>query len=111
MANTYNWKINKLEVVKSKKGLANVVSRIHYKYTATSDQLDSNGNNYEKSVISVCSTNDPVENEYIDFDNLQEANVVNWLENLLDIDSIKQNLDNQLLELINPTKELKSVPW
>jgi len=111
MANTYNWKINKLDVTKSEKGLSNVVSKIHYKYTAISDQVDSNGNNYEKSIISVCSIDDPVENEYINFENLTEADIVYWLEKSLDISSIKQNLDNQILELINPTRELKNVPW
>ena len=112
MANTYAWTINKLDVHPTEESLSNVVYNVHWSYTATSDQTDPEGEAYLATSIGTQSVGAPEPNSYIAFDSLTESNVVGWLEaSDLDVDSLKANLDAQIVELITPTSVAKDVPW
>jgi hypothetical protein len=59
MANTYAWTINKLDVRPTQDSLSDVVYNIHWTYTATSDQLDKEGNAYSTSLIGTSPVGEP----------------------------------------------------
>ena len=112
MANTYAWTINKLDVRPTQDSLSDVVYNIHWTYTATSDQVDSDDNAYTASAIGTCSVAAPDPDNYIAFGSLTQSNVVGWLEaSDLNIDALKANLDAQIAEVITPTSVAKDVPW
>jgi len=112
MANTYNWKINKLDVRTRGDGMADMVYNIHWSYTAISDQKDSDDNEYSARLIGtqVITGADP--NNYIAFEDLKESDIVGWLEGAgLDTKGLKETLDKKIEQLITPTFASKDVPW
>ena len=48
---------------------------------------------------------------FIEYDDLKESDVINWLESGLDVDSMKQNLSDQLSVLANPTDVVLRPNW
>lgn len=111
MANTYTWKINKLDVKKEQNGLRNIVYDVYYSFEASSSELDFNGEPYKVKINRVCSLQDPSVEDYVEFDDLTKDQVVAWIENSIDVDNLKFFLDNMLSEKINPSVESKTAPW
>jgi hypothetical protein len=48
---------------------------------------------------------------FIEYDNLNKSDVIEWLENKLDVDSMKTNLSNQISKLENPTDVVLRPSW
>ena len=101
MANTYAWTINKLDVRPTQDSLSDVVYNIHWTYTATSDQLDSDGNAYTAQAIGTSPVGEPDPENFTDFANLTQSQVEGWLtadgslENIGDhVDSIIEKKNN-----------------
>lgn len=111
MANTYNWKINKLDVKKEQDGLTDVVYDIHYTYTGTSSDTDDDGNAYTASMIGAKKIEAPDPENYIQFDQLTKDQVVAWLEESLEVDELNNTLDTIISELVTPSIESKNAPW
>jgi hypothetical protein len=111
MANTYSWTINKLDVHPTEDTLTNVVYNVHYTYVGTSDQTDPDGNNYTANIIGTIVVGSPDPDDYIPFEDLEESDVVGWIEPELDLDALQSSLDNTIAEEINPTSVAKDVPW
>lgn len=111
MANTYAWTINKLDVRPTQDELSNVVYNIHWTYTATSDQLDSDGNPYTVSLIGTSPAGEPDASDFTDFENLTQAQVEGWLAADASISNIQEAADAQLEQIITPTSITKDVPW
>lgn len=111
MANTYFWTINKLDVYPTEDTLTDVVYNVHYTYTATSSQTDSNGNNYTADIIGTTTVDAPDPDNYTEFNDLVKSDVVGWVESALDVDLLQDSLDNIITEKITPTSESKDVPW
>lgn len=111
MANTYTWTINKLDVRPTQNSLSNVVYNVHYSYTATSNQTDSNNDAYKSTVIGVAKIDEPNSEDFTAFDELTQSDVEAWLIDNLDVNQLKSNLDNLITEKITPTSVTKDVPW
>jgi len=111
MANTYSWTINALDVYPSQDSLANVVYNIHWGLTATSSETDEDGNAYSATSIGTQIVEAPEADDFTEFDSLTQEIVEAWLEaSDMDIDSMKESLDSQLLEKITPTSVTLSLP-
>lgn len=111
MANTYSWAINALDVYPTQDPLTDVVYNIHWGMTATSDQLDDNGNAYTASSIGTQTVAAPDADNFTSFDNLTQEIVEGWLEaSSLNVDSIKASLDAQIVERITPTSVTRQLP-
>jgi|TARA_R110002020_G_C16258505_1_gene770314 hypothetical protein len=112
MANKYEWTIHVLDVHPTEDELSNVVYNLHWRLTATSDELDPEGNAYKSSSIGTQVIGSPDPDHFTSFDDLTKSEVEGWLESSeLDIDLIKSSLDNQIKQLITPTSISKNAPW
>ena len=111
MANTYTWTINKLDVYPTEDSLSDVVYNIHWTYTATSDQLDSDGNAYKAEAIGTSSVEAPDPNDFIAFADLTQSQVEDWLNADGTLANIEDHVDSMIEEKITPTSEAKDVPW
>ena len=88
-----------------KDGLKDCIHNVHWSYEAT------DGTNNATS-IGVESLEAPSEEVFTPFDELSEDDVVAWLEDKMDLDSLKANLDDQLDKIANPviiTKRFSSI--
>ncbi len=94
---TFTWTIAALDCAVSKDGLSNVVQTIHWRYRGT------NENDNTSEVYGSQSVGDPNPDEFTPFDDLTLETVSQWLESIMDMEEIKQNIENQINELENPT--------
>ncbi len=107
MANTYTWKINQLDAKIQQDGLDNVIYTVHWSYIAQDDS--------EPKITANCIGSEYfkyIEGEpFTPYNELSKEDVVGWLESNLDVESIKQNLDNKIELQKNPVDEYLQPDW
>lgn len=104
MANTYSFRINAVDVHTSKNDLEKVIYNVHWSYIAE----DENGN--KASMIGVKSVSDPDPENFTAFESLIQSDIIAWIEPLMDIESMKSNLDAKISEKVAPTRQTLQVP-
>lgn len=93
--NTYYWKINAVDCYALKDGLEKVAYNIHWSYFATDGT-------HIAAIGGVAGVGDPASENFIPFEQLTEQQVIDWFIAELDIENMKENLDEQLSNLISP---------
>jgi len=106
MANTYKWTINALDAKISHDSKDNVINTIHWGYSA----VDNDDATKTASSIGTHSVEYDADN-FKEYDNLAEADVISWLEAGLDVDALKVGLDAQIALLKVPVKKTFSNPF
>ena len=114
MAITYKWTINALDAKISHDGKTNVVDTIHWSYSASeSEAAASEGeipNIHSASSIGTYSLEYDADN-FIEYDNLVESDVISWLEASLDVESMRASLDAQIELLKTPVNTTFHSPF
>lgn len=111
MANTYAWTINKLDVRPTQDSLSDVVYNIHWLYTATSDQIDANGDPYTAQAVGTSPVEEPDPDNFTAFADLTQSQVEEWLTSDGSMSNIKAHVDSMIEEKINPISVTKDIPW
>ena len=99
----YNWVINALDAKIKEDDQDNVIFNIHWSYNAEKGD-------YKSNMIGTYSVEYDKDN-FIKYDDLQKSDIESWLEAGLDVDSMKQNLSDQLSMLANPTDVVLRPNW
>ena len=105
MANTYKWKINALDAKVSVGDDENVVYTVHWGLIATSEDGE-----HTVSSIGTHGVEYDADN-FTAYEDLTEEIVIGWLEDGLDVDSMKVNLDGQIEKLITPEETTYHNPF
>ena len=100
----YEWSFGNLTCFKEYEGQVDVVSGIPWTLTATDGAYSAS--DFSTVVVSY-SVGDP----FIAFADLTKANIEGWVEEVLDVDAIKQRLDDEVAEQQSPTTESLPTPW
>ena len=99
--NTYTWEIQAFKVKRNEGELVNVVYQIQYLYRATDGE-------FKTLVSDVASIGGPDEENFTEYENLTQEQVIGWLENSVDVDALKSFLDSKLLKIrANNSKTLR----
>jgi len=106
MANTYKWTINALDAKISHDSKDNVINTIHWGYSA----VDNDDAAKTASSIGTHSVEYDADN-FTEYDSLAEADVIGWLENGLDVDSMKASLDAQIALIKAPVNIIFRAPF
>jgi Tat protein secretion system quality control protein TatD with DNase activity len=107
MAITYKWTINALDAKISHDSKDNVINTIHWGYSASEEH---EAGMYTASSIGTHPVEYDADN-FTEYDSIQEADVIGWLENGLDVDSMKASLDSQIELLKAPVNITFQVPF
>jgi len=107
MANTYTWLINSLDAKIHDDGLDNVIYTVHYTFIGQDDSEEP----VSASSIGTLGVQYNPEDPFIEYDDLVKSDVVGWLEEGLDVDSMKESLDNQIELKKNPVDETLRPDW
>jgi len=107
MANTYTWKINRLDAKIHEKGLDNVIYTIHWSYFATDDSEQL----IQVSIIGTLNVQYNEGDPFIPYADLTKDEVIGWLDAGLDVEGMKINLDNQIELKKNPVDEYLRPDW
>ncbi len=105
MANTYNWKINALDAKVSVGDDENVVYTVHWSLIATSEDEEHAVSNIGTHGVEYDADN------FVPYEDLTEEIVIGWLEDALDVDSMKAKLDVQIEKLITPQEITYTDPF
>ena len=102
--NTYKFHINAVDVHTQQDELEKVVYNVHWSYIAQ----DENGNT--ASMIGVQSVEAPDAENFKPVEELVQADIISWIEPLLDTETMQSNLDAQIAEKVAPSKQTLQVP-
>lgn len=102
----YNWEILAMEVVLQQDGLTNVVSNLDWKLKATVDGEKYNASHQAKQYIGA-----PDADKFTNYNELTKEQVVSWLESILDVPQLKENLAHQIDLQANPTHATLPPPF
>lgn len=107
MANTYSWRINALDAKIHENNLDNVIYTVHWSFIGQDDSEEP----VSASSIGTLTVQYNPEDEFIEYDDLVKSDVVGWLEAGLDVEAMKQNIDNQIELKKNPVDETLRPNW
>lgn len=112
MAISYSWNVNTVDVYPTEKGQTDVIYNVHWRLNATDTQVDAKGNPYTSSVYSTQNLDTSDLSDFIDFDSVTSAEVQGWVESAMGeerVQSLKDGLDANIADQINPTSETKQL--
>ncbi len=95
----YNWTITALECKALEDGLTNVISTIHWRYSATNEN-GITAETYGAQNVSLDTLVNP--ENFIQYINVTKEIIIGWLESTLDITLIQENLNKQIDLIITP---------
>ena len=113
MAINYTWDVSRVDVYPTKEGKDDVVHNIHWRIIGADDSNnDSDGNAQRSSVYGtqVIDTSDLL--NFTAFADLNSTIVQGWVEDALGestVNELKQTIDNEISEKVNPTSETKTI--
>ena len=107
MANTYNWRINALDAKIHENDLDNVIYTVHWSFIGQDDSEEP----VSASSIGTLGVQYNAEEPFIEYADLTKEDVVGWLEAGLDVEAMKQNIDNQIELKKNPIDETLRPNW
>lgn len=102
--NTYYFKINAVDAKVSSNGLSNVITTVHYAHFVK----DEHGNEYGRNDAIVLP--EPQPDNFVAVDNLVQADIIAWIEPLLDLEALQIALDAKLAEKITPSVVRLAIP-
>lgn len=100
----YTWEILSLYTAPHENGLDNVVKKINWRFQATEDS-------YYGDVYEVTELSSPSSDNYIQYDNLTEKTIINWIKLNRNYDELLELVHTRLEENKNPKIVEKNVPW
>ena len=107
MAITYKWTINQMNAHIQAEGEDNVIFTVHWAFMGQDDSEEP----VSASSIGTLGVEYNPENPFIPYADLTKEDVVGWLESGLDVDSMKENLDEQIELKKNPVDETLRPDW
>ena len=107
MAINYKWDIPQMNAHIQADGQNNVIYTVHYTFIGQDDSEEP----VSASSIGTLGVEYNPENPFIPYADLTKEDVVGWLESGLDVDSMKENLDEQIELKKNPVDETLRPDW
>ncbi len=104
MAIVYTWNFPEFEVIIEQENKTNIVKNIHW-------ILVGKDGSYEATNYGSVALDPPVSQSFVEFENLTEEIVLSWIENKLDVESIKVNIENSINKQKNPVMQTLTPPW
>ncbi len=108
METNFQWVISQLNCAVESEGLPNVINVIHWRYNAI--QVDGDitwfADMYNSSGIA-----QPNPQNFIPYEDVTEAEVIGWLEEILPVDEMKASLEANIYNQQHPTEITLPLPW
>ena len=99
MSISYKWSIISMQTLSNLDSLNNVVRDVHWKVTAVKDGV-------KRDVDAFVRLSSPSANNFTDYNNLTEAQVLEWVKSELDVQAIEAGLANQFTSGLE-----RALPW
>jgi kynureninase len=104
----FNWVISQLDSIPSLDGMDKVISVIHYR---AQKEYQEDVIHFTADTYGALAVQAPHEASFTPYDEVTQAMVESWLNELLDTESIEANLDAQIQNFLNPPIVAYPLPW
>ena len=108
MATTYKWVVSQLDTAPSEDGLTDVVKVVHWRYQA--EQVDGDKVWFAET-YGASSVGQPNPQNFVPYEDVTEAEVISWLEEILPVDAMQASLEANIALQINPVEITLPLPW
>jgi hypothetical protein len=109
MATTlFSWTISELNCAVESEGLPDVINVIHWRYNAT--QVDGDKTWFAET-YGASSVAQPNPQNFVPYEDVTEAEVISWLEEILPVDAMQASLEANIALQITPTEVTLPLPW
>jgi hypothetical protein len=102
---TYTWIFSAFDCKVDKDGMQNVITTIHWRYKGT----DEDGVSVER--YGAHSLPSPTPSTFIPYSNLSKEQVIEWMEETMDIESMNLNITQQIELIKYPVYVTLSPPF
>lgn len=110
----FNWIISAMDCKVLDGSMTDVVQTVHWRYNATNIVPATSGSTektYFAEMYGAARVGDPTPENFTDYNSLTKEQIVGWLEEALDVDSMQENLTNQINLKINPVNVTLPPPF
>jgi kynureninase len=104
----FNWVISQLDSIPSLDGMDKVISVIHYR---AQKLYEEDVIHFRADTYGALAVQAPHEASFTPYDEVTQAMVESWLNELLDTEAIEANLDAQIQNFLNPPIVAYPLPW
>jgi hypothetical protein len=108
METNFQWVISQLNCAVESEGLPNVINVIHWRYNATKVEGDKT---YFADTYGSSSVSHPNPQNFTPYEDVTEEEVINWLEQILPVETMQSGLEANIALQINPTEVTLPLPW
>ena len=99
----FEWQKPTLEVKLVDGSLENVIKTVHWRYKGTNEN-EISAEMYGANALEI-----PSEENFVPFDELTNEYISKWLESILDIKQMQENISNQIDLIENPITIIKTI--
>ena len=104
----FSFLISQLDSIPSLDGMDKVISVIHYR---AQKQYEEDVIHFTADTYGALAVQAPHEASFTPYDEVTQAMVESWLNELLDTEAIEANLDGQIANFLNPPIVAYPLPW
>lgn len=102
---TYNWTFPAFDCILNEDGLQKVVTTVHWRYRGT----DEDGITAE--AYGAQAVGEPNPDAFTPYPNLSKEQVIGWMESVIDMEQLNQNIQTQIDLIKNPIQVTLPAPW
>jgi hypothetical protein len=95
----FEWIISAMDCKIHEGEMTDVVQTVHWRYNATNEV---EGKTYFAEMYGATQVGEPTPENFTDYNSLTKEQVVGWLEETLDVESMEESLTKQVELQINP---------
>jgi hypothetical protein len=110
----FNWIISAMDCKIHEGEMTDVVQTVHWRYNATEIVPATSGSTektYFAETYGASQVGEPTPEDFTSYSDLTKEQVVGWLEEVLDITTMQENLTNQINLQINPVNVTLPPPF
>jgi len=104
----FQFVISQLNCAVESEGLPNVINVIHWRYQAT--QVDGDKTWFAET-YGASSVGQPNPQNFVPYEDVTEAEVVSWLEEILPMEAMQASLEANIALQITPKEVTLPLPW
>jgi hypothetical protein len=104
----FKWVVSALNCAVELDGLPNVINQIHWRYQAT--QVDGD-KTWFSEIYSVAPVGQPNPQNFVPYEDVTEAEVISWLEEILPMKAMQDSLEANIALQITPKEVSLPLPW
>jgi len=108
MKTNFQWVISALNCAVESEGLQNVINVIHWRYNATKVDGDKT---YFADTYGASRVAQPNPQNFTPYEDVTEDEVINWLEQILPVETMQASLEANIALQINPVEVTLPLPW